>query len=70
MDMVDKQRDHIALGLMSDPGLSKTSQINQWAEEHGRKVVELIISQRIICSCNNIFMLCYNSRAILIYNVP
>lgn len=47
LDIVDANRDHIALGLMSDPGLSKTSQINQWAEEHGRKVYEFITSQRM-----------------------
>lgn len=37
----------MALGIISDPGLSKSSQIHQWAEEHGRNVVELIISQRM-----------------------
>ena len=47
MDVVDKIRDHVALGLMSDPGLSKTSQIKQWAEEHGRAYYELILSQRM-----------------------
>ena len=47
LDVVDKVRDHVALGLMSDPGLSKTSQIKQWAEEHDRKYFELIISQRM-----------------------
>jgi hypothetical protein len=47
LDVVDKVRDHVALGLMSDPGLSKTAQVKQWAEEHGRTYCELIISQRM-----------------------
>lgn len=47
LDVVDKVRDHVALGLMSDPGLSKTSQVKQWAEENGRRYCELIISQRM-----------------------
>lgn len=47
LDVVDKVRDHVALGMMSDPGLSKTSQVKQWAEENGRKYCELIISQRM-----------------------
>jgi hypothetical protein len=47
LDVVDKVRDHVALGLMSDPGLSKTAQVKQWAEENGRTYCELIISQRM-----------------------
>lgn len=47
MDVVDGVRDHVALGLMSHPGLSKTSQVKQWAEEKGRNYCELIISQRM-----------------------
>lgn len=47
LDTVDKVRDHVALGLMSDPGLSKTSQVKQWCEENGRNYYELIISQRM-----------------------
>lgn len=47
LDIVDKVRDDVALGLMSDPGLSKTSQVKQWAEENGRRYCELIISQRM-----------------------
>lgn len=47
LDVVDQVRDHVALGLMSDPGLSKTAQVKQWAEENGRTYCELIISQRM-----------------------
>jgi len=47
LDVVDKVRDSVALGLMSDPGLSKTSQVKQWAEDNGRRYCELIISQRM-----------------------
>lgn len=47
LDMLDANRDYIALGMLSDPGLSKSSQVQQWAEEHGRRVFELIISQRM-----------------------
>ncbi len=47
LDVVDEVRDHVALGLMSDPGLSKTAQVKQWAEQRGRRYCELIISQRM-----------------------
>ena len=47
LDAVDLVRDNVALGLMSHPGLSKTSQVKQWAEENGRRYCELIISQRM-----------------------
>jgi MoxR-like ATPase len=47
LDVVDKVRDDVALGLMSDPGLSKTSQVKQWAEAHDKRYCELIISQRM-----------------------
>jgi MoxR-like ATPase len=47
LDVVDEVRDHVALGLMSDPGLSKTAQVKQWAEQKGRRYCELIISQRM-----------------------
>lgn len=47
LNVVDKVRDHVALGLMSDPGLSKTAQVKQWAEENERAYCELVISQRM-----------------------
>jgi hypothetical protein len=47
LDVVDTVRDSVALGLMSDPGLSKTAQVKQWADEHNRTYCELIISQRM-----------------------
>lgn len=47
LDVIDNVRDHMALGLMSDPGLSKTAQVKQWADEHSRRYCELIISQRM-----------------------
>lgn len=47
LDQIDLVRDDMALGIMSDPGMSKTSQVKQWAKEHGRKYVEIIISQRM-----------------------
>jgi hypothetical protein len=47
LDVIDGVRDNVALGLMSDPGLSKTAQVKQWAEAHGRRYCELIISQRM-----------------------
>lgn len=47
LDVIDKVRDDVALGLMSDPGLSKTAQVKQWAEKNGRRYCELIISQRM-----------------------
>lgn len=68
MDIVDSQRDHIALGLMSDPGLSKTSQINQWAKEHNRKVVELIISQRMPSEISGMPMPVNESRTMEVFD--
>lgn len=47
LDILDRHRKDFALGIMSSPGLSKSSQIHQWAKEHGRNVTELIISQRM-----------------------
>lgn len=47
LDVIDGVRDNVALGLMSDPGLSKTAQVKQWAEAHDRTYCELIISQRM-----------------------
>ena len=68
LDIVDKQRDNIALGLMSDPGLSKTSQINQWAEEHGRKVYEFITSQRMPSEISGMPMPVDESRTMEIFD--
>lgn len=45
LDWLDNNRN-LALGLVSDPGMGKTSMVNQWAEEHGRDVFSLVVSQR------------------------
>lgn len=47
LSLVDKNRDKMQLGLISNPGCSKTEQVKQWAEENGRHVCELILSQRL-----------------------
>lgn len=47
LDILDQYRDEMALALMSDPGLSKTSQCKEWCEEHGRRYYEFITSQRM-----------------------
>lgn len=68
LDVVDRHRDHMALALLSDPGLSKTSQINQWAEEHGRNVVEIITSQRMPSEISGMPMPVEESRTMEIYD--
>lgn len=47
LDLLDKNRDNMAIGFMSSPGVGKTTIINDWAREHDRKVVEIVLSQRM-----------------------
>lgn len=47
LDLLDKNRDDMAIGFMSSPGVGKTTMINDWAREHNRKVVEIVLSQRM-----------------------
>lgn len=47
LDLLDKNRDDMAIGFMSSPGVGKTTMINDWAREHDRKVVEIVLSQRM-----------------------
>lgn len=47
LDLLDKNRDDMAIGFMSSPGVGKTTIINDWAREHDRKVVEIVLSQRM-----------------------
>ena len=47
LDLLDENRDDMAIGFMSSPGVGKTTMINDWAREHDRKVVELVLSQRM-----------------------
>ena len=68
LDVLDAHRDFLALGMMSAPGLSKTSQINQWAEEHGRRVFELIISQRMPSEISGMPMPNSNTQKMEIYD--
>lgn len=68
LDMLDANRDYIALGMLSDPGLSKSSQVQQWAEEHGRRVFELIISQRMPSEISGMPMPNNNTSKMEIYD--
>jgi len=68
LDVVDGVRDHVALGLMSDPGLSKTAQVKQWAEENGRTYCELIISQRMPSEISGMPMPVSDSRTMEIFD--
>jgi hypothetical protein len=68
LDVVDNQRDRVALGLMSDPGLSKTSQVKQWAEEHDRRYCELIISQRMPSEISGMPMPVTDSRRMEVFD--
>ena len=47
LNLLDKNRDDMAIGFMSSPGVGKTTMINDWAREHNRKVVEIVLSQRM-----------------------
>lgn len=47
LDLLDKNRDDMAIGFMSSPGVGKTTMINDWAREHDRRVVEIVLSQRM-----------------------
>lgn len=68
LDMLDANRDYIALGMLSDPGLSKSSQVQQWAEEHNRRVFELIISQRMPSEISGMPMPNSNTSKMEIYD--
>lgn len=45
IEAADKLRSEIVLCLMGKPGIGKTEAIEQFAREHGRKVVHIIASQ-------------------------
>lgn len=68
LDVIDGVRDHMALGLMSDPGLSKTSQVKQWAEENDRQYCELIISQRMPSEISGMPMPMSDTRTMEIFD--
>lgn len=68
LDQIDLVRDDMALGIMSDPGMSKTSQVKQWAEEHGRKYVEIIISQRMPSEISGMPMPINDSKTMEIFD--
>lgn len=68
LDMLDANRDYIALGMLSDPGLSKSSQVQQWAKEHDRRVFELIISQRMPSEISGMPMPNSNTSKMEIYD--
>jgi hypothetical protein len=68
LDVVDGVRDHVALGLMSDPGLSKTAQVKQWAEKHDRRYCELIISQRMPSEISGMPMPVAESRTMEVFD--
>lgn len=68
LDQIDLVRDDMALGIMSDPGMSKTSQVKQWAQEHGRKYVEIIISQRMPSEISGMPMPINDSKTMEIFD--
>ena len=45
LDNIDKIRDHVALGLISTPGVGKTETIFKWAADHNRNVTVINTSQ-------------------------
>lgn len=68
MDILDQHRDEMALALMSDPGLSKTSQCKQWCEEHGRQYFEFITSQRMPSEISGMAMPDTDTKRMKIYD--
>lgn len=58
----------MALALMSDPGLSKTSQCKQWCEEHGRQYFEFITSQRMPSEISGMAMPDSDTKRMKIYD--
>lgn len=68
LDVLDQHRDEIALALMSDPGLSKTSQCKQWCEEHGRQYFEFITSQRMPSEISGMAMPDKDTKRMQIYD--
>lgn len=45
LEAVYKVRDKVALGLIGNPGLAKTSIVEQFAKDKGKKVITIIASQ-------------------------
>lgn len=68
LDILDQHRDEMALALMSDPGLSKTSQCKQWCEEHGRQYFEFITSQRMPSEISGMAMPDADTKHMKIYD--
>lgn len=68
LDILDQHRDEMALALMSDPGLSKTSQCKQWCEEHGRQYFEFITSQRMPSEISGMAMPDTDTKRMKIYD--
>ena len=46
LEMADKCRGEIVPCFVGDPGIGKTESVYRFAEDHGRNVVEMILSQR------------------------
>lgn len=68
LDILDQHRDEMALALMSDPGLSKTSQCKQWCKEHGRHYFEFITSQRMPSEISGMAMPDADTKRMKIYD--
>lgn len=68
LDILDQHRDEMALALMSDPGLSKTSQCKQWCKEHGRQYFEFITSQRMPSEISGMAMPDSDTKRMKIYD--
>lgn len=68
LDILDQHRDEMALALMSDPGLSKTSQCKQWCKEHGRQYFEFITSQRMPSEISGMAMPDADTKRMKIYD--
>lgn len=56
LTLADNCRDEVVPCFIGPPGIGKTQSVRQWAEEHGRNMVEYIFSQRLPTEISGITM--------------
>lgn len=56
IELADLDRGEIVPCLVGPPGIGKTQTVYQFAEQHGRRVVEMILSQRLPTEVSGLVM--------------
>lgn len=56
LDIVDRNRGEIVPCFIGAPGIGKTQTVYRWAEKRGRRVVEMILSQRLPTEISGLVM--------------